>query len=78
MTVARRLTVLLLLSGALSSAAAPPARRPNLVLAFSDDTGWGDPSCFGNPSVLTPGIDLLAREGERWQPQSVPARARLR
>jgi hypothetical protein len=59
------LSLLVLLPTAGRSVGTPPLKRPNLVLAFSDDTGWGDPSCFGNPAVLTPGLDTLAREGLR-------------
>jgi hypothetical protein len=56
---------LLILVPAARSISGTPPKRPNLVLAFSDDTGWGDPSCFGNPAVLTPGLDTLSREGLR-------------
>jgi hypothetical protein len=56
--------VLVLLNAALTACTSAPL-RPNLLLAFSDDTGWGDASCFGNPSVITPGLDRLAREGLR-------------
>eukprot|EP01050_Picozoa_sp_SAG11_P012985 SAG11_NODE_1485_length_4822_cov_4.117298_5_plen_262_part_00 len=66
----RAARALLLSVGLLSAAgfATPGAvlqRRPNLVLAFSDDTGWGDPSCYGNPAVVTPGLDQMAAEGMR-------------
>ena len=39
------------------------AERPNIVLVFIDDMGWGDFSCFGNADVQTPQIDRLASEG---------------
>ena len=39
------------------------APRPNIVFIFSDDMGFADPSCFGNPLVKTPNIDRLAKEG---------------
>jgi iduronate 2-sulfatase len=41
-------------------------RRPNVVMVFIDDMGWGDFSCFGNREVQTPNIDRLAREGLRF------------
>lgn len=42
------------------------AQRPNIVLVFIDDMGWGDLSCFGNTEVSTPHIDRLAAEGIRF------------
>ncbi|MDF1743027.1 MAG: sulfatase-like hydrolase/transferase [Gimesia sp.] len=37
--------------------------RPNIILVFIDDMGWGDFSCFGNTDAATPNIDRLAKEG---------------
>ncbi len=49
----------------------PPAhaesRRPNFVIVFIDDMGWGDFSCFGNEEVETPNVDRLASEGIRFK-----------
>lgn len=42
------------------------AERPNIVLVFIDDMGWGDFSCFGNQDAATPNIDVLAKEGIRF------------
>jgi uncharacterized sulfatase len=41
--------------------------KPNIVLVFIDDMGWGDFSCFGNRAARTPHIDRLAREGIRFE-----------
>lgn len=41
-------------------------RRPNIVVVFIDDMGWGDFSCFGNPDAKTPNVDRLAAEGIRY------------
>ena len=41
-------------------------RRPNLVMIFIDDMGWGDFSCFGNTAAKTPNIDALAAGGIRF------------
>jgi arylsulfatase A-like enzyme len=45
---------------------AAPSRRPNIVMVFIDDMGWGDLSCFGNRDAQTPHIDRLAAEGIRF------------
>ena len=39
------------------------AEKPNVILVFIDDMGWGDFSCFGNTEAKTPNIDRLAAEG---------------
>jgi uncharacterized sulfatase len=41
--------------------------KPNIILVFVDDMGWGDFSCFGNSAVETQNIDRLAREGIRFE-----------
>ena len=41
--------------------------KPNMVLVFIDDMGWGDFSCFGNRAAKTPHIDRLAKEGIRFE-----------
>lgn len=43
-----------------------PPERPNFVVIFCDDLGWGDLGCYGSPTIRTPQIDRLAREGQRW------------
>lgn len=45
---------------------AAEARKPNIVLVFIDDMGWGDFSSFGNSDVTTENIDRLAGEGLRF------------
>lgn len=37
--------------------------RPNFVVIFCDDMGYGDLSCYGNPTIKTPNIDKMASEG---------------
>ena len=41
-------------------------QRPNIVMVFIDDMGWGDFSCFGNADAKTPNVDRLAAEGIRF------------
>ena len=38
-------------------------QKPNIVLIFADDLGYGDLSCYGATQVQTPNIDKLALEG---------------
>ena len=59
------------------------AERPNLVLIFFDDLGWGDLSSYGNTLIETPHMDALAAEGVRMtnfysaSPVCTPSRAAL-
>ena len=40
--------------------------RPNFVIVFTDDQGYGDLGCYGSESIRTPRIDRLAEEGTRF------------
>ena len=74
----------------LASAAAPAVLRaqrpkdppPNVVLIITDDQGFGDLSCHGNPHLRTPHIDSIARGGVEFtqfhvSPVCAPTRASL-
>lgn len=39
--------------------------KPNFVIIFTDDQGYGDLSCFGGEHVYTPNIDQMAAEGTK-------------
>ena len=39
--------------------------KPNVVILFIDDLGYGDLACFGNTRIPTPHIDSLASHGVR-------------
>lgn len=39
--------------------------RPNLVVIYTDDLGYGDLGCFGSDSISTPHLDALADPDER-------------
>ena len=40
--------------------------RPNIIIFYADDLGYGDVSCYGAHRVETPNIDRLARNGIRF------------
>ena len=40
--------------------------KPNIVLIYADDVGYGDLSCYGATSVRTPNLDRLAGAGVRF------------
>ncbi len=42
------------------------ADKPNIVLIFADDLGYGDIRCFQAAKIRTPNIDRLAEEGSRF------------
>ena len=40
--------------------------RPNFLIIFIDDMGYGDLGCYGGTDARTPNIDRLASEGTRY------------
>ena len=58
------------------------AQRPNVVLVITDDQGYGDLSCHGNPVLKTPHLDKLHADSVRLTdyhvaPTCSPTRAAL-
>lgn len=45
---------------------APDYTRPNVVLIYADDLGFGDVSCNGSQTISTPNVDRLAERGIRF------------
>ncbi|MFY7899645.1 MAG: sulfatase family protein [Chitinophagaceae bacterium] len=40
--------------------------KPNIILIYTDDLGYGDLSCYGASAIATPNIDKLAKSGVRF------------
>ena len=45
---------------------AAPHDRPNVILAMTDDQGWGDTGYNGHKVLKTPALDAMARAGLRF------------
>ncbi|MBM3890595.1 MAG: arylsulfatase, partial [Verrucomicrobia bacterium] len=57
-------------------------KRPNIIFIITDDQGYGDLSCNGNPVLKTPNVDRLHHEGVRFSdfhvsPTCSPTRSAL-
>ena len=69
-------------SGRAAFGADDKAGKPNFVIIFTDDQGYGDLSCFGSKTIRSPRLDKLAKEGTRFtsfyaQPVCGPSRSAL-
>jgi arylsulfatase A-like enzyme len=42
------------------------ADKPNIIVIYADDLGYGDVSCYGATRLKTPNIDRLASKGLRF------------
>ena len=65
-----------------SAGAVAKASRPNVLLILTDDQGYGDFSCHGNPVLKTPNLDKLHAESVRFTdfhvaPMCTPTRGQL-
>ncbi|WP_417384863.1 sulfatase [Gimesia sp.] len=59
------------------------APKPNVIVIYADDLGYGDLACFGHPTIKTPALDQMAAEGMKFTqfysaaPVCTPSRAAL-
>ncbi len=68
--------------GGISQIVAAEGRRPNVILVMTDDQGYGDLGCHGNPVIQTPNLDKLYTQSVRLTdfhvgPTCSPTRAAL-
>jgi arylsulfatase A len=79
------LLILLVLTGACTGSGPESGEevKPNIVIIYCDDLGYGDLGCFGNTVIRTPHIDRVAGEGMKFtefysaSPVCSPSRAAL-
>ncbi len=80
-SLSRTLTIAVLLI--LSNGTALAAEKPNVVLIYIDDLGYGDIGAYGCRDIPTPNIDRLVAEGVRFtasyitNPPCCPSRCSL-
>ena len=63
MNISRSLLILFLIGISLN---AITAERPNVIFILTDDQGYGDLGCHGNPVLKTPALDALHAESLRF------------
>jgi len=52
--------------GPAGAASGRSGSRPNFLIFYTDDQGWGDLSCYGAKDIRTPNMDALAASGVRF------------
>jgi arylsulfatase A len=78
----RTLALAAVIACGIGLAAQQPSKKPNIVVIFADDLGYGDLGAFGAPNIRTPRLDAMAAAGQKWtnfyvQPVCSPSRAAL-
>jgi uncharacterized sulfatase len=76
------LLLLLILLCVVTFAATAEASGPNVIMIVTDDQGYGDMACHGNPWLKTPNLDRFCSESVRLEnyhvdPVCTPTRAAL-
>jgi arylsulfatase len=75
-------TLLLALNASAAPASTPASPRPNVLVILTDDIGYGDFSCTGNPVIRTPNLDKFQSQSVRFtdfhvSPMCTPTRGEL-
>jgi len=65
--------LILTVTTALLTSIAVAEEKPNIILIYADDLGYGDLSCYGATKVKTPNIDKLAAEGRTFTDAHSPS-----
>ncbi|MCT4587157.1 MAG: sulfatase [Carboxylicivirga sp.] len=52
---------------------AQEAKLPNVIIVYTDDLGYGDLGCYGNPTIHTPHLDKMASEGMKFTQFNIAA-----
>jgi hypothetical protein len=77
----QRRTFLFSACGSITAGTARPAaarrRPPNVVMVLTDDQGYGDLACLGNPVLKTPHLDALHARRSASRTFTPARRARL-
>lgn len=60
------ISLCLLLISAIGLPVMAAETKPNVIVIFADDLGYGDLGCYGHPTIRTPQLDRMAAEGIRF------------
>ena len=60
------LVSILPLAASQNAHATEPVKKPNVIIIYADDLGYGDLECYGAKNVKTPNVNRLAKEGIRF------------
>lgn len=67
------LICLALLLPACFMAKAQKSKQPNIIIIYTDDLGYGDLGCYGNPTISTPHLDKMASLGMKFTQFNIAA-----